>query len=107
MSAGETIEFTVSTNPASKFTLALYRLGYYDGKGGRLMERLGPFQGSPQPDPPAVADCRDRGGLDKTTKTRRTRREAQKLWMETAADQDKAAKDSKIVLARDLRDFVV
>ena len=57
VSAGETIEFKVSTNPASKFTIDLYRLGYYGGKGGRLMERLGPFDGSPQPDPP-VGDVR-------------------------------------------------
>jgi hypothetical protein len=52
VSAGETIEFKVSTNPASKFSIDLYRLGYYGGKGGRHVERLGPFQGSPQPDPP-------------------------------------------------------
>ncbi|MEX2026705.1 MAG: hypothetical protein WEH44_05380, partial [Pirellulaceae bacterium] len=52
VSAGETIEFKVSTNPASKFTIDLYRLGYYGGKGGRLVEKLGPFDGSPQPDPP-------------------------------------------------------
>ena len=38
--AGETIEIKVSTNPPAKFTLDLYRLGYYGGKGGRLMERL-------------------------------------------------------------------
>src|SRR5687768_2914615 len=42
-SAGEKIEIKVSTNPASKFTLDIYRLGYYGSKGGRLMERLGPF----------------------------------------------------------------
>jgi hypothetical protein len=50
--AGETIEFKVSTNPASAFTIDLYRLGYYGGKGGRLIERLGPFKGTRQPDPP-------------------------------------------------------
>lgn len=55
--AGETIEFHVSTNPASRFTIDLYRLGYYGGKGGRFLERLGPFDGSPQPDPP-VGDVR-------------------------------------------------
>ena len=55
--AGETIEFKVNTNPVSKFTIDLYRLGYYGGKGGRLMERLGPYDGSPQPDPP-VGDVR-------------------------------------------------
>jgi len=50
--AAQTIDFKVSTNPASKFTLDLYRLGYYGGLGGRLVKRLGPIQGAPQPDPP-------------------------------------------------------
>ena len=45
MQAGETIEIKVSTNPASKFTLDLYRLGYYGGKGGRFIERFGPLAG--------------------------------------------------------------
>ena len=52
VTAGETIEFKISTKPASKFTLDIYRLGYYGGKGGRLMEKLGPFDGSPKRDPP-------------------------------------------------------
>src|SRR5205823_1775695 len=59
--AGETIEIKVSTNPPAKFTLEIYRLGYYGGKGGRLMERLPAKQGSPQPDPPVgevrVREC--------------------------------------------------
>lgn len=55
--AGEIIELKVSTNPASRFTIDLYRLGYYGGAGGRFIERLEPFQGSPQPDPP-VGDVR-------------------------------------------------
>jgi hypothetical protein len=50
--AGDAIELKVSTNPAAKFTVDLYRLGYYGGKGGRLVERFGPLAGSPQPDPP-------------------------------------------------------
>src|SRR5438093_3913452 len=49
---GETVEFKVSTNPPSTFVIDLYRLGYYGGKGGRHMKQLGPFRGSPQPDPP-------------------------------------------------------
>lgn len=60
--AGETIEFFVSTNPASSFTIDLYRLGYYGGTGGRFMRTLGPFAGEPQADPPVgarrVRDCR-------------------------------------------------
>jgi hypothetical protein len=49
--AGETIEFMVSTNPASPFLLDLYRLGYYGGKGGRHVGRWGPLAGKAQPDP--------------------------------------------------------
>jgi hypothetical protein len=52
VSAGETIELKVSTNPPAKFTIDLYRLGYYGGKGGRFIERFGPLDGQPQPDPP-------------------------------------------------------
>jgi hypothetical protein len=55
---GETIEFKVSTNPASRFVIDLYRTGYYGGKGGRHYERFGPFQGSPQPDPPVAGEVR-------------------------------------------------
>ena len=50
--AGETISFHVSTNPASPFTLDIYRTGYYGGDGGRLVKQLGEFKGSVQPDPP-------------------------------------------------------
>ncbi len=59
--AGERIQFHVSTNPASQFTLQIYRMGYYGGDGGRLMAELGPFAGSVQPDPvegpKRVRDC--------------------------------------------------
>ena len=48
---GEKIRFPVSTEPARKFTLDLYRSGYYGGTGGRHVTRLGPFQGEPQPVP--------------------------------------------------------
>ncbi|HCL92679.1 MAG TPA: hypothetical protein P5037_02850 [Candidatus Paceibacterota bacterium] len=59
--AGQTLTFHVSTNPPATFTLDLYRLGYYGGAGGRLVKRLGPFQGAQQPDPPIgprrLRDC--------------------------------------------------
>src|SRR6516162_497586 len=48
--AGETLAIMVSTNPPSPFVIDLYRLGYYGGKGGRQISRLGPFKGSIQPD---------------------------------------------------------
>lgn len=49
--AGETIDFFVSTNPASRFKIEIFRNGYYDGRGARLMTTLGPFNGTVQPDP--------------------------------------------------------
>ena len=49
---GESITFYVSTNPPSSFRMQIYRLGYYQGHGGRLVMELGPFNGSVQPDPP-------------------------------------------------------
>ena len=45
VAAGETIGFCVSTEPASPFTIDLYRLGYYGGTGGRHVRTLGPFRG--------------------------------------------------------------
>jgi hypothetical protein len=49
--AGESLAIMVSTNPPSPFVVDLCRLGYYGGKGGRHLARLGPFQGRIQPDP--------------------------------------------------------
>jgi hypothetical protein len=49
--AGDTLAVMVSTNPPSPFVLDVYRLGYYKGKGGRHLRRLGPFKGKVQPDP--------------------------------------------------------
>lgn len=49
--AGEGIDFFVSTNPATPFVIDLYRLGYYQGKGGRFLRRLGPFEGKTQATP--------------------------------------------------------
>jgi hypothetical protein len=59
--AGEAIDFFVSTNPPSRFSIDLYRTGYYGGQGGRRLARLGPFPGTTQPDPPVgpnrVREC--------------------------------------------------
>jgi hypothetical protein len=49
--AGDTLAIMVSTNPPSPFLLDVYRLGYYGGKGGRHLGRLGPFKGKTQDDP--------------------------------------------------------
>lgn len=53
---GDELDLFVSTNPVSRFVIDLYRLGYYQGKGGRHLERLGPFTGSVQPTPPVGKD---------------------------------------------------
>ena len=45
---GESIEFKVRTNPASNFLIDIYRMGFYNGTGGRHMARLGSFKGRPQ-----------------------------------------------------------
>jgi hypothetical protein len=50
--AGENLSFFVSTNPPSPFTLDIYRLGFYGGTGARHLQRLGPFAGIIQADPP-------------------------------------------------------
>jgi len=51
VSAGETIDIMVSTNPAQDFVIEIFRTGYYNGAGARLMTRLGPFKGKAQPVP--------------------------------------------------------
>src|SRR5205085_11499699 len=60
--SGESIEFFVSTDPASPFRIDVYRIGYYQGLGGRHMTRLGPFSGKPQeipePGPRRLRECR-------------------------------------------------
>ncbi|MCI0702091.1 MAG: hypothetical protein L0241_13490, partial [Planctomycetia bacterium] len=45
VAAGEKIGFCVSTNPASSFSIDVYRLGYYGGTGARLVKSFGPFDG--------------------------------------------------------------
>ena len=49
--AGESLDVFVSTNPPARFELEIFRTGYYGGKGARLMQKLGPFQGQTQPTP--------------------------------------------------------
>jgi hypothetical protein len=52
---GDTLNLYVSTNPASQFTIDIYRMGYYGGKGGYLKQHIDPLQGkaqrNPDPDP--------------------------------------------------------
>ena len=57
LKAGEKLDIFVSTKPVAKFTLDIFRMGYYDGAGSRLMTTLGPFEGKTQP-VPEMADKR-------------------------------------------------
>lgn len=49
--AGDTVQVFVSTEPATPFTLDIYRMGYYGGEGGRKVSSVGSLQGSAQPTP--------------------------------------------------------
>ena len=51
VAAGEKLQIMVSTQPAEKFHIEIFRTGYYGGRGARLMTTLGPFEGQPQPVP--------------------------------------------------------
>ena len=48
---GESIDVMVSTEPATRFALEIFRMGYYGGRGARLMTSMGPLKGKPQPKP--------------------------------------------------------
>jgi hypothetical protein len=50
--AGEKLQLMVSAKPASAFTLEIFRTGYYNGDGARLVRRFDSLKAGPQPDPP-------------------------------------------------------
>lgn len=62
VAAGEKLKIMVSTEPAAKFQIEVFRTGYYGGRGARMMARLGPFDGRPQgvpkPDDRTMHECR-------------------------------------------------
>ena len=51
VSAGEVLKVFVSTDPPSPFEVDIFRMGYYQGTGGRKVSSLGPFEGKVQPIP--------------------------------------------------------
>ncbi len=64
VAAGDTLSVFVSTNPARRFVLDVYRMGFYGGTGARHVQRVGPVHGEPQEVPPAgpepgrIRECR-------------------------------------------------
>ena len=49
--AGERLDVHVSTYPVNRYSVNIYRMGYYGGAGARLMRSIGPLQGTAEPDP--------------------------------------------------------
>src|SRR5215469_6169807 len=45
---GDNITFYVSVNPAQSYTIDVYRLGWYQAQGGRLLQHVGPLNGTHQ-----------------------------------------------------------
>jgi hypothetical protein len=62
VNGGETIEIMVSTDPPRPFRIEIFRMGYYGGRGARLVKTLGPFDGKaqpvPKPGPKNLHECR-------------------------------------------------
>ena len=58
---GGSISFHVSVNPAQTYTIDVYRIGWYQGLGGRLMQHIGPLNGTQQA-APTRAPRRGEGG---------------------------------------------
>jgi hypothetical protein len=48
---GESITFYITVNPVQTYTIDVYRVGWYGGKGGRLLQHTGPLNGVTQPAP--------------------------------------------------------
>jgi hypothetical protein len=49
--AGESIDIMVSTDPPRPFEIEIFRMGYYGGRGARLLKKVGPLEGKAQPVP--------------------------------------------------------
>jgi len=45
---GESVNLHISVKPAGAYSIDVYRMGWYQGNGGRLMQHIGPLNGSPQ-----------------------------------------------------------
>ena len=45
--AGEILKIYVSTDPAASYQIDIFRMGYYGGKGGRLVKTISPLNGGP------------------------------------------------------------
>ena len=67
---GQNITFRVSVKPAQTFTIDVYRVGWYGGLGGRLMQHIGPLNGTTQ----TTCHSADRCAASSARPARRTSR---------------------------------
>ena len=49
LNAGSTVRFKINVQSGASYTIKIYRIGYYGGNGARLMQNLGTFSGTVQP----------------------------------------------------------
>ena len=49
LNRGQTVRFKINVQSGVSYTLKIYRLGYYQGNGARLMQNLGTLSGTVQP----------------------------------------------------------
>ena len=60
--AGESIDLMISTDPPRPYRIEVFRMGWYGGKGARLLATLGPFEGKtqavPAPGPKNIHECK-------------------------------------------------
>jgi hypothetical protein len=73
LNKGGRITFYVSVNPRQAYTIDVYRMGWYKGRGGRLMRHVGPLQGARQGACPAdsttgLIECNWRPSFTLTTR---------------------------------------
>lgn len=55
VSHGEVVTFHITVSPTQNYAVDIYRVGYYGGLGGRLIQHIGALSGAPQPDCPMDA----------------------------------------------------
>lgn len=51
LNVGETVRFKIHVQGGVNYSLKIYRLGYYNGNGARLIQNLGTLSGTAQPAP--------------------------------------------------------
>ncbi len=50
LNSGETVRFKINVQGGANYSLRIYRIGYYSGKGARLMHNAGFLSGTAQPE---------------------------------------------------------